>query len=416
MKTAFLIVAALVAVAHAEPIAITGALIHVKPGAPVDNATIVIDKGVVIAVGAGVAIPAGAKVIDAKGKTITAGLIEGLSTIGLVGIDLEQSSVDGRFGPTDPVHADPVHASYEARDGFDPRSVNVAVARIGGITTVIAAPAGGMIAGQSAAYTLDGALEPILAPAAMHGVVGADGGAAAGGSRGTALEMMRELLDDARSYAKDKGGYERNAKRRLLADRLDLEALQPVLAGKLPLVIEAQSEADIRAVLRLAAKQKIKIAIVGGSEAWRVASELAKAKVTVFVDPTANLPSSLAASDINDDAVAVLDKAGVPVVISTIGGNWNARTLRQLAGNAVAHGMDWTHALAAVTTTPAALYGLKGRGTLEKGSAADLVVWSGDPFETSTVAETVVIGGIVQPMVSHQTRLLDRYRKLPATR
>jgi imidazolonepropionase-like amidohydrolase len=119
---------------------------------------------------------------------------------------------------------------------------------------------------------------------------------------------------------------------------------------------------------------------------------------------------------VHDDAVAVLEKAGVPVIISTLGGNNNARTLRQLAGNAVAHGMTWASALAAVTTQPAALYGLAGRGTVEKGSAADLVVWSGDPFETSTLPETIVIGGVVQPMVNHQTRLLDRYRKLPLVR
>jgi imidazolonepropionase-like amidohydrolase len=250
----------------------------------------------------------------------------------------------------------------------------------------------------------------------MHGVVGSDGAAAAGGSRGMAIAMLREVLDDARAYGRDKAGYERNAKRRMIADRLDLEALQPVLAGKLPLAIEAQSETDIRAVIRLATQLRIKVAIVGGAEAWRVAAELAKARVPVLVDPTANLPANLAASDVHDDAATVLDKAGVAVVISTLGASGTARTLRQLAGNAVAHGMDWTHALAAVTTNPAALYGLARRGTLEKGNAADLVVWSGDPFETSTVAETIVINGVVQSMVSRQTRLLQRYRKLPLVR
>jgi len=94
----------------------------------------------------------------------------------------------------------------------------------------------------------------------------------------------------------------------------------------------------------------------------------------------------------------------------------NARHLRQLAGNAVGHGLPWERALAGVTTVPAALYGLTGRGTLEKGSIADLVVWTGDPFETSTVVDTVIIGGVVQPMVSHQTKLLERYRKLPGRR
>lgn len=421
MKSSVLFVAALAAVAQAEPIAITGAMVHVTPNETLPNATVVIDGGKIVAIGGDVKIPAGAKVIDGKGKVVTAGFIEGLSSLGLVGVELESSSVDGRFGPKDPVHDDPVHASFEARDGFDARDIGIAVARIGGgITTAIAAPTGGLIAGQSAAFTLDGAAEPVRAPAGMHGAVGFEGAGAAGGSRGKAIQMLRELLDDARVYARDRGGYERNAKRRMIADRLDLEALQSVLAGRLPLVIEAQSEADIRAVLRLATQLKIKVAIVGGTEAWRVADELAKAKVPVIVDPTANLPSSLVASDVHDDAVAVLAKANVPVIISTLGASGSARTLRQLAGNAVAHGMTWPAALAAVTTAPAALFGLdKGgdkRGTLTKGSVADVVVWTGDPFETTSVPETIFIGGVVQPMVSHQTRLLDRYRKLPLAR
>jgi imidazolonepropionase-like amidohydrolase len=134
--------------------------------------------------------------------------------------------------------------------------------------------------------------------------------------------------------------------------------------------------------------------------------------VTVLVDPTRNLPSSLAASDVHDDAAAVLDKAGVTVGISTLGTSGFARTLRQLAGNAVGHGMPWDKAFAAITTTPAAVYGLTGRGTLERGSAADVVVWSGDPLELSSAAETVIVNGVVQSNETHQTRLLRRYRKL----
>lgn len=212
--------------AHAQSIAIVGAKIYIKPGQVIENGTLVIDRGKVTAVGAGVRAPAGATTIDGKGKVVTAGLIDGISGVGLVGIDLEPDSVDGRFAPTDPVHADPVHASYQVRDGFDPHDVNVGVARAGGLTTVVAAPAGGLVSGQAAAYTLDGAAEPVLAPAAMHVTVGPEGAAAAGGSRGTSIELLRELLDDARAFGRDRAAYEKNAKRRMIADRLDLEALQ----------------------------------------------------------------------------------------------------------------------------------------------------------------------------------------------
>jgi imidazolonepropionase-like amidohydrolase len=406
---AFLVLALLAATAHAEPIAIVGAKVHVKPGQVVDNATVVIDNGKITAVGANVAAPAGAKVIDGKGKVVTAGLIEAVSAVGLVSVDLEATSVDGRFGAKDAVHDDPVHASYDARDGFAPRDITVGVARTGGITVVVAAPGGALVAGQSAAFALDSSTDAIRAPAAMHVELGSNG--AAGGSRGKTLELLREILDDARAYGRDKAGYDRNQKRRMIADHLDLDALQPVLAGRVPVVIGADSEADIRAILRIAAEYKLRIAIVGGAEAWRVGKELAAAKVPVFLDPMQNLPGSLAASDVNDDSAAVLDKAGVTVGISTVGTAGMARTLRQLAGNAVGHGLPWDKALAAVTTVPAALYGLTGRGTIEKGSVADVVVWSGDPLELTTAAETVIINGKVQSLETHQTRLLQRYRK-----
>jgi imidazolonepropionase-like amidohydrolase len=400
--------------ATAQPVAIVGAKVHVQPGQTLDNATVVIDRGKIVAVGANVRAPAGAKTIDGTGKVVTAGLVDGFSGVGLVGIELEPQSVDGRFGATDPVHVDPIHASYQARDGFDPRDVNVPVARGGGLTVVVAAPQGGLVSGQSAAFALDGSVEPLRAPVAMHVTLGPSGAGAAGGSRGKSIALLRELLDDARSFGRDRAAYERNAKRRMLADRLDLEALQPVLQRQIPLIIDVQSEPDIRAALRVAKDFNVRVAIAGGAEAWRVAKELAAAKVAVLLDPTANLPSDLQASEVHDDAPAILDKAGVSVAISTLGSSWGARTLRQLAGNAVARGLSWDRALASITSIPAALYGLRGRGTLERGAIADVVVWSGDPLEVTTTAETVIIGGIVQSLASHQTKLLERYRRMPA--
>jgi imidazolonepropionase-like amidohydrolase len=408
-----LVLMLVVGAASAEPIAIVGARIHVRPGQTIENGTLVIDGGKVTAVGANLPAPANAKTIDGKGKVVTAGLVDGISAVGLVGIELEPQVVDGRFSATDPVHEDVVHASYLARDGFDPRDVNVPVARSGGLTVVVAAPAGGLVAGQSAAFTLDGSPDPVRTPVGMHVALGPDGGRAAGGSRGKSIALLRELLDDARSFGRDRAAYERNAKRRMLADRLDLEALQPVLQRRVPLIVEAQSEPDIRAALRLAKEANVRIAIAGGAEAWRVAKELAAARVPVLLDPTANLPFDLAATEVSDEAATILDRAGVQVAISTLGGASAARTLRQLAGNAVARGLPWDRALAAITSVPATLYGLTGRGTLERGAVADVVVWSGDPLELSTAAETVIIEGVVQSLESHQTKLLQRYRKLP---
>jgi imidazolonepropionase-like amidohydrolase len=148
-------------------------------------------------------------------------------------------------------------------------------------------------------------------------------------------------------------------------------------------------------------------------EAWRLAKELAAAKVTVLIDPTDNLPGNLAAVDARDDNAALLAQAGVAVGISTLGNASAARTIRHLAGVAVANGLPWDKGLAAITTVPAQLYGTPARGTLEKGNVADVVVWSGDPLELTTRVEAVIIGGVAQSLETHQTRLRDRYRTLP---
>ncbi len=285
------------------------------------------------------------------------------------------------------------------------------MARAAGVTTVIAAPEGGLVGGQAVAWALaDGARAPIKPVVAMQASLGQAGDP----SRGRAIERLRELLDDARAFAKDPAAYERNQRREMIADRLDLVALAPVLRGALPLVITAHAEADIRAALRLAREQRLTIAIAGGAEAWRVAPELAAARVPVLFDPLDNLPERLDATDVRDDAVAILRRAGVAVVISSLGDPMRTATMRQLAGVAVSQGLTHDQALDAVTTAPAALYGLVGRGALVKGGIADVVVWSGDPFELSTAVEVVIVGGVVQPARSHQSRLLDRYRRLPA--
>jgi imidazolonepropionase-like amidohydrolase len=279
------------------------------------------------------------------------------------------------------------------------------------VTSAISGPAGGLVAGQAAWVSLDGTAEPIRFPAAMNAAVGS--GAVAIHSRGYAIERLRELLDDADSYRKNRNAFERNQSRRLAAGRLDLEAMVQVLEGRVLLVVRADSAVDIRALVGIAASRKIKIAIAGGTEAWRVAKELAAANIPVFVDPTQNLPNDLASLDARDDNAARLAAAGVQLAISTLGDQSAIRTLRHIAGVAVANGLPWDRALAAVTSVPAQVFGARDRGIVEPGAIADVVVWSGDPLEVTTRVETVIIGGAVQSLETHQTRLRDRYRKVP---
>lgn len=394
----------------AQTIAITGATIYQRADRKLDNATIVIRDGRIAEVGAGAAVPAGATRIDGKGKVVTAGLIESSTQLGLIEIDLEESGNDGRFG-TQPTE---IHAAYRASDAYDSRSVAIPVARTGGVTSAITGPSGGLVAGQAMWVSLAGGAAPpapIRTPAAMVMALGRN--AVAIGSRGHTIERLRELFDDVEHYRRNRAGFDRNASRRLIAQRLDLDALVPVLEGRVLAAIRATAEADIRAALAIAAERRLRIVILGGTEAWRVATELAAARVPVLLDPTDNLPSDLGASDARDDNATVLAKAGVAVGISALGSASAARTIRQLAGIAVAQGLPWDRGLAAITEVPAQIFGgIAERGTLERGKVADVVVWSGDPLELSSRAETVIIGGAVQSLATHQTRLLDRYKVL----
>jgi imidazolonepropionase-like amidohydrolase len=405
MKT-LLILAMLAGSADAETIAITGATVYPKPDTKLEDATVIIRDGKIVAVGP-VAAPAGARVIDGKGKTVTAGLVDASSQLGLVEVDLEASGNDGRFG-TEPTE---IHAAYRSSDAYDARSVAIPIARGGGVTSAVIGPRGGLIAGQASWVSLDAAANaPVRNTVAMQGALGR--GASSMGSRGYAVERLRELFDDVDAYRKNRAGFDRNQSRKLAANRLDLEALIPVLEGRTLLVIGVDSEVDIRAALAIAAERKLRIAVAGGDEAWRLAKELAAAKIPVLLDPTSNLPNNLAASDVRDDNATILAKAGVAVALTTLGSTSMARTIRQLAGVAVANGLSWADGLASITTVPAKIYGVD-RGTLAKGAVADVVIWTGDPLELSSRAETVIINGVVQSLESHQTRLRERYRKLP---
>jgi imidazolonepropionase-like amidohydrolase len=227
---------------------------------------------------------------------------------------------------------------------------------------------------------------------------------------------LRELLEDARAYARNRAAYERGETREYATSRLDLEALQPVLRGELPLVVEAHRASDIRGALRIAAEYDLRLILEGGTEAWMVAGDLARARVPVLVKVLGNLPESFERLGARYDNAALLRRAGVQVAITT-GDTHNARNLKQEAGNAVAYGLPWDEALKAITLYPAQVWGVADRyGSLAPGKVANVVVWGGDPLELLTPVEAVFIRGTRIPMVSRETQLRDRYMRLDETR
>jgi len=240
-------------------------------------------------------------------------------------------------------------------------------------------------------------------------VLGEAGAELAGGARAATMLDLRQAFDEAADYAGHRDDYMEGKRHPYVLNRLDLEALQPYVKGKRPVVMSVNRASDIRNAMKLAKEYHLKLIIQGGAEAWRVADELAAANVPVILDPLLNLPVSFEALGATLENAARLQEAGVTVALST-GESHNARKLKQAAGIAVANGLPWYEGLKAVTVNPARLFGIDDRvGTLEKGKTADVVVWSGDPLEVTTTVDQVFIAGEAVPMTSRQTRLRDRY-------
>jgi len=193
----------------------------------------------------------------------------------------------------------------------------------------------------------------------------------------------------------------------------------PVLDGRLPLLVAVDKASDIEAALRLAKEFGLKLMIGGGAEAWIVADQLAAAKVPVLTGAMNNIPASFSSLGQRQENAGLLRRAGVTVALigNAEGGDeeaFNARNIRYEAGNAVAYGMTWDDALRAVTLAPAQLFGVADRvGSLQPGREANVVVWSGDPFEFATVAEHVFVRGREYTEPTRQDLLTERYKSLP---
>jgi imidazolonepropionase-like amidohydrolase len=391
-------------------IAITNARVLPVAGPAIERGTVVIRDGKIAAVGASVAVPAGARVIDAAGKVVTPGLIDSGTQTGIVEIGLsaegtaDQATTDREIG-----------AAFNVVDAFNAHSTVIPVTRVEGITRALVTPAntGGVLAGQAAVFDFGGAQAPesvANAPAAMVALLGEAGAAAAGGSRASAMLRLREALQDAVDYSRNRVAFNSAQRRPYARSRLDLEALLPVVRGAVPLAIHAHRASDLLAAMRLADEFKLlKVVLLGGAEAWMVADEIARRKVPVVVKPLTNVPNFDMLGATLENA-ARLSKAGVSVVLASFD-TYNSRNLRQETGNAIANGMDRDAALAAVTLAPARVWGVAGRvGSLEVGKDADVVVWSGDPFELTTGPEYVFIGGREMPKDTRQRQLFERYR------
>ncbi len=388
--------------------AITGGAVHTLGAAgKIDNGTVLIKDGRILAVGSNLEIPTDAERIDATGKIVTPGIFDPQSQFGVVEVGAVSETRDASAGKSR------FSAAFDVADAINPRSVLIPVNRIAGVTRAMVSPTNGdnhIIAGRGAIIDLGSTAGFIHRdPAAMFATLGESGAKQAGGSRAAALLALREALQDARDYAANTKAYASNQRRSYTLTRLDLEALGPVLDGTMPLVIHVERASDIEAALRLARDFKLKLVVSGGAEAWMVADQLAGARVPVLLNPLQNLPTHFETLGSTLQNAARLQQAGVLIAFAT-GDTHNARNVTQAAGNAVANGLPWLDALKALMLNPARIYGMdKDLGTLEPGKLADIVIWSADPLELSSSVDQVFIAGRRIPMLSRQTLLRDRY-------
>jgi imidazolonepropionase-like amidohydrolase len=245
---------------------------------------------------------------------------------------------------------------------------------------------------------------------------GKAGARAAGGARGAQVAALKAVFADVRAYAANRRAWEQGSYRELGLSKADLEALVPLVQGRTPLIARVHRAADIRAVLKLAREEKLKLILEGAEEGWMAAAEIARAGVPVILNPITNRPDSFEILGATLENAARLHAAGVTLAFTgPEGAAHRAREIRYGAGTAVAWGLPWDAALAAVTINPARMFGVGDRtGSLEPGKDADLVIWSGDPFEPLSTPRAVYIRGQAQDLTTRQTELRDRYKDLGA--
>jgi len=400
--------------ARSQTIAIVGGKVYPVSGPPIEGGTVLIRDGRIAAVGSGVAIPADAQRIDAAGKVVTPGLVNGATLVGLDEISSVPSTREnvarGR---------DRIAAAFRPWEGLNPRSVLITPTRDEGITSTVVMPSGGLLSGQAAVLRLvnGGMADMLLRPSV--GMVANLGPTGDGTPRAETLAKLREILEDARVYRTRRSDFERRQMRDLAASRIDMEAMLPVLDGREPLVVAVDRVSDIEAAMKIARDYSLKLVVRGGAEAWMVAEKLAAAKVPVLTGAMNSNPASFATLGQRQENAGMLSKAGVSVTLigNAEGGSFDsftARNVRYEAGNAVAYGMEWNAALRAITLTPAETFGVADRiGTLEAGKLADVVIWSGDPFEFASRAEQVFVGGVRMQAPSREDQLESRYKTLP---
>lgn len=407
-KTTCFLLACMCGLAQAQDLLITNARIHTAlADAPIANGQVLILDGRISQVGDSVSAPNDIRRFDAQGRNLTPGLFGGVAPLGLVEVSLEETTVEYGLNLGDKPNQFPaMRPEFDPVLAYNPHTSAVAVNRIEGISfALLGANSGGsIIAGQGQLARFDGSFTPALSGSeTLFTQLGAGAHDLAGNSRAGQYMLLEQAFREARSKSKALVGESR------LLTITGREVLARYLDGG-RLLVNVSRAADILQVIRLAEKHGFKPVIHGGTEAWMVAEQLAAANVPVLLNPLENLPGNFDRIGARLDNAKLLQDAGVRIAFTLGGDAHNTRKIRQAAGNAVANGLAWADALQAITSNPAQIFAQEDEvGSIASGRIADLVLWSGDPLEVTSVAEAIWHAGQLVPLTSRQTKLRDRY-------
>ncbi len=408
--------------------AIVGARIVTVSGAVIENGTVVIQNGKIAAVGANVSIPSGTERIDGKGLSVFPGMIDAGTNLGLAEITL------GLAASVDLTEVGDMNANAKAIKGINPHSAHINVTRVNGITTVMSAPTGGTISGQSAVINLNGSTPDEMAVIREFGLVinfprvafgggrfGGGGGFGGGQAadfneavrrRDQAVEDLKKVFRNAESYLRAKDAYAKDKTLPYPATDQKLEAMAPYIRGEKPVIFTAERERDIKAVAKFVGEMKLKGIIEGGQEAWKAADDLKKNNISVIYTHIYSLP-------VRDDdpydflfeAPSKMQAAGVKFCISTGDTGSEIRDLPYHAGIAGAFGLSKDDALKSVTLYPAEILGIADKvGSIDVGKVANIVVTDGNILESRTNIKYMFINGRMIPLTSRHTRLFDSFK------
>jgi imidazolonepropionase-like amidohydrolase len=401
-----------------KPIALVGGTIHTVTKGTIENGVVLFDKGKIVAVGREINIPKDAEVIDVKGKHIYPGLINAFTTIGLIEIGAVRAT-------RDVTEVGLVNPNVRAEVAFNPDSEHPPVTRSNGITMALVVPTGELIAGQSALMMLDGWTweeMTLKAPVGLHiywprmtlpserFMLVRRSPEELKKEVETRINLIRETFQKARAYKKAK---ESEIQKGVPYHDTDLkyEAMIPVLEGKVPVFIHANSSKEILSAIEWAESEGLKIVIVGGADSWKVADVLKNKNIPVILTNIHRLPSKRYSDYDEPFTVAYkLYKAGVKFCIGGEGGYYNERNLPYQAGTCVAFGLPREEALKAITIYPAEILGVADKvGSIEPGKDATLIVTTGDPLEISTQVVYEFIQGKKVDLSNRQVKLYEKY-------